>query len=88
MDNELLIESLEKLCAEIEPSLFQDLFNGQIRNEEKLAKLIRESDGELYKAHFFVKENMTYFKVILLLSKPTQNERLLKLASPYRVVYE
>lgn len=88
MDNELLIESLEKLCAEIEPSLFKDLFNGQIKNEEKFTKLIKESDGELYKAHFFVKENMTYFKVILLLSKPTENDYLLKLGSPYRVIYE
>jgi hypothetical protein len=86
MDNENLIEPLKKCCAEIEPNLFEDLFDGQIKNEDKFKKLIKDNDGDLYKPHFFVKENMKHFKVILLLNKLTENDVLIKLASAYRVV--
>jgi len=86
MDNENLIDSMKKICGELGPTLFDDLLNGHIKNEDKYKKLIKESDGDLYKPYLFAKENMKHFKVVLLLSKQSQNESLLKLAAPYRVV--
>ena len=88
MDNEHLLDSLKKVCGEIGPNVLEDLLSGQIKNESKFTSLIKDSDGEAYKPIQFARENMKGFKVVLLLSKPSETRSLLKLATAgvYKVV--
>lgn len=88
MDNEHLIDSLRKICAELGPNVLDDLLSGKIRTESSFSSLIKDSDGDMYKPIQFARENMNHFKVVLFLSKPTANQSLLGLAKAgvYKVV--
>lgn len=85
MGNELLIDSLKRVCQELGPNIFNDLFNGSIKNETKFSPLIKPSDGDDFKVYMF-SGKMNHFKVILMINKDVKSEDLLKLATPYKVI--
>lgn len=84
MDTPDIIEHVERVLCEVNPSLFKELCDLSILKDERYLYYTKEEDGEDFKSFYFTDSNTEKFRVIFLSTK--SNERFLNLGKSFKVV--
>jgi hypothetical protein len=85
-DNEL-IESIKATCEQIDSTLFTELFNKKLIENERFMHLVRpEKDGKEYEIQNFNATRIKNFKVLVLTSNPYPCEKVLSLTTQVKII--
>jgi hypothetical protein len=85
-DNEL-IESIKATCEQIDASLFAELFDKKLIENERFMHLVRpEKDGKEYEIQNFNAIRIKNFKVLVLTSNPYPCDKVLSLTTQVKII--